>query len=225
MFELPPPQKVQSPILISSPSCNTIRNVKRLKYHDHWKKDGQAYIEDTGSSAKITFEGRRKRPFISGGLLKHNERYIFEQMHLHWGEQDNLGAEHVIDGITYSMEAHLVHFNEKYSNFSNAVKMKDGIVVIAFFIQASGNVDNTFFAKITDQIQNIQELHSKSPIDSGFYIVLFFFLVSLLLILDFVFVLSIFLLIFFRSHLINQRNQGATLDVIAPKKSNCRRKK
>lgn len=138
-----------------------------MKYHDHWKKDGQAYIEDTGSSAKITFEGRRRRPFISGGLLRHNERYNFEQMHLHWGEQDDFGAEHVIDGIKYSMEAHLVHFNEKYGNFSNAVKMKDGIVVIAFFIQASGDEDNTFFAKITDHIQNIQELHSKSPIDSG----------------------------------------------------------
>lgn len=158
---------MQSPISISTPSCNTIRNVKRLKYHDHWKKDGQAYIEDTGSSAKITFDGRRRRPFISGGLLKRNERYIFEQMHLHWSEKDDLGSEHTIDGIKYSMEAHLVHFNEKYSNFDNAVNMKDGIVVVAFFIQASDDEENTFFAKITDQLQNIQELHSKSNIDSG----------------------------------------------------------
>lgn len=65
------------------------------------------------------------------------------------------------------MEAHLVHYNEKYGSFNSSVNMKDGLVVVSFLIQASGNAENTLFAKITDHIQNIQEMNSKTSIDSG----------------------------------------------------------
>ena len=65
------------------------------------------------------------------------------------------------------MEAHLVHYNEKYGSFNESVNMKDGLVVVSFLIQASGNEENSLFAKITDHIQNIQEVNSKTYIESG----------------------------------------------------------
>lgn len=89
---------VQSPISISLRSSKVVDKVKPLKYVGYWKKDGQAIIENTGTSAKVTFQHRTDLPFICGGPLKPSERYIFEQMHFHWAEKDNVGSEHVING-------------------------------------------------------------------------------------------------------------------------------
>ncbi|XP_055302468.1 carbonic anhydrase 2-like [Sitodiplosis mosellana] len=104
------------------------------------------------------------QPHLTGGLL--DGRYIFEQMHFHWGENDNVGAEHTIDGKSYAMEVHLVHYNSKYGNFARALKYKDGLVVVAFLIQARGNAKNVLFSTISDKIQNIIDPQSKSTIDS-----------------------------------------------------------
>lgn len=89
---------VQSPILISLRGTRIEDNVKPLKFCGFLDKDGQAIIENTGTSAKVTFPNRKKRPFIKGGPMKSNELYIFEQMHFHWAEQDDIGSEHVING-------------------------------------------------------------------------------------------------------------------------------
>lgn len=65
------------------------------------------------------------------------------------------------------MEAHLVHFNSKYGNLQTAVNKSDGLAVIAFFIQALGDVRCDLFAKISDHIDEIREPKSKCALDSG----------------------------------------------------------
>lgn len=67
------------------------------------------------------------------------------------------------------MEVHLVHFNAKYSNFKTALKHKDGLLVVAFFIDALGHDENKNFSKTSDHIQNIKKLHSKDKIESGYF--------------------------------------------------------
>ena len=74
--------------------------------------------------------------------------------------------------IRYSMEAHLVHFNSKYGNLQTAVSKSDGLAVIAFFIQALGNVKCNLFAKITDHIEQIREPKSKCALNSGKFLFL-----------------------------------------------------
>lgn len=65
------------------------------------------------------------------------------------------------------MEAHLVHFNEKYGDFNTAIAKKDGLVVIAIFIQAYGNVDCKFFSKISDAVPKIRVPETEYILDSG----------------------------------------------------------
>lgn len=65
------------------------------------------------------------------------------------------------------MEAHLVHFNEKYGDFDTALEKRDGLAVVAFFIQAFGNIECKFFSKITDAILEIRVPGSKFRLDSG----------------------------------------------------------
>lgn len=89
---------VQSPILISSRESKIDDKVKPLEFRGYFEDDGRAIIENTGQSARVTLHDRKMRPFIEGGPLKSNERYIFEQMHFHWAEKDSIGSEHVING-------------------------------------------------------------------------------------------------------------------------------
>jgi carbonic anhydrase len=65
------------------------------------------------------------------GSATNNERYIFDQLHFHWGSNDRVGSEHVIDGMHFPMEMHLVHYKESYGSFDEAVNKPDGLVVIA----------------------------------------------------------------------------------------------
>lgn len=65
------------------------------------------------------------------------------------------------------MEAHLVHYNEKYGDFKTALKYKDGIAVVAFFIQSFGRKNNVDFNKISNYIPSIQKPGSRVNIDSG----------------------------------------------------------
>jgi len=44
----------------------------------------------------VTYE---RWPYIFGATMKQNQRYKFEQLHLHWGKKNNRGAEHVLNGI------------------------------------------------------------------------------------------------------------------------------
>jgi len=53
-------------------------------------------------------------PLIQGGGLP--GVYQFAQYHLHWGSDNKQGSEHTINGESYPMELHLVHFKYEYGN-------------------------------------------------------------------------------------------------------------
>ena len=54
------------------------------------------------------------------------------QTHWHWGTNNSVGSEHVLDGMKYPLEIHMVHFNEKYSDLKEASLHPDGVAVNAF---------------------------------------------------------------------------------------------
>lgn len=156
---------VQSPIAISTREANYKDDVEPLEYHGHWEAVGTARIENTGTSAMISFARRPQHPYILGGPLK--ERYIFEQLHFHWADTDESGCEHTLEGNKYSMEAHAVHYNSKYSSFTEAADKPDGLAVTAFFIQACGDKDCPEFKKTTEGIRNVQVPFTQAALDSG----------------------------------------------------------
>ncbi|KAL5280001.1 CA2 family protein [Megaselia abdita] len=73
---------------------------------------------------------------LSGGPLGDN-LYKLEQFHCHWGCSDGQGSEHTVDGLSYSGELHLVHWNTtKYPSFGEAAKHPDGLAVLGVFFKA-----------------------------------------------------------------------------------------
>lgn len=72
-------------------------------------------------SSTFAFGGQ---PEITGGPLKGS--YIFHNLHFHWK------SEHTVNGKQFDAESHLVFFNSKYGNFSEAIKYADGLAVLGF---------------------------------------------------------------------------------------------
>ena len=57
-------------------------------------------------------------------------RYIFSQLHWHWGGDSSRGSEHRFGHKQYPAELHLVSYNSKYGSFSQALKQRDGLAVM-----------------------------------------------------------------------------------------------
>lgn len=72
---------------------------------------------------------------LSGGPLA-SDVFQLEQFHCHWGCSDGKGSEHTVDGLSYSGELHLVHWNQtKYPTFDEAAKHHDGLAVLGVFLK------------------------------------------------------------------------------------------
>lgn len=56
-------------------------------------------ITNTGETLILSAKWQGIRPFLSGGIL--NGKYVFSQLHFHWGKSALEGSSHSIDGSEY----------------------------------------------------------------------------------------------------------------------------
>ncbi|CAG0887806.1 unnamed protein product [Cyprideis torosa] len=77
------------------------------------------------------------RPSVAGAGLR--GRYILEQIHVHWAGIGRGGSEHQINGESYDLEFHFVHYHERFRNFSEALSSLklDALVVLGVFVEVS----------------------------------------------------------------------------------------
>lgn len=75
------------------------------------------------------------KPYIKNGPLQ--EKYLLEQIHFHWGNQDDIGSEHSVNGRFFPMEMHAVHYKESAGSIENALNVPNGLAVIGYFFHVS----------------------------------------------------------------------------------------
>ncbi|MGH0186248.1 UNVERIFIED_CONTAM: hypothetical protein FKN15_020777 [Acipenser sinensis] len=63
--------------------------------------------------------------------------FVAAQLHFHWGTVKVPGSEHTVDGLHFPAEIHVVHYNTKYDNLSEAASKPDGLAVLGAFIELS----------------------------------------------------------------------------------------
>ncbi|CAM5104572.1 unnamed protein product [Natator depressus] len=101
----------------------------------HWT------IVNNGHTVKVSLSGSAK---IGGGGLQNKYKAI--EFHFHWGTKLSKGyspgSEHSIDGERYAMELHIVHMKEDFSTTEQAVKDKEGLAVLGFFIKTGAKNEN-----------------------------------------------------------------------------------
>ena len=74
-------------------------------------------------------------PYIFGAMLTSGQCYEFETLHFHWGRKNNRGSEHILNGVRFPMEMHIIHRNKNYPNMEVALNNSDGLAVLGIFFQ------------------------------------------------------------------------------------------
>ncbi|KRZ11877.1 Carbonic anhydrase 7 [Trichinella zimbabwensis] len=93
--------------------------------------------------------------------------YILTQIHCHWGTEPMNGSEHVIGGVGYAGEIHIVHRNANYSTMEEACKHSDGVAVVAVFLNESLD-DNLALEPLVQMISKIQFKNESVTFPQGF---------------------------------------------------------
>ncbi|XP_039312904.1 carbonic anhydrase 9 [Solenopsis invicta] len=150
--------KLQSPVAISTAKAIVLPfpALEMIGYHD-FLPTPQILINN-GQTVKLTIDKNAiygRLPYIFGAILKQNQQYEMEQLHFHWGIKNNRGAEHVLNGVRYPMEMHIVHRNMAYPNISYALQNKDGVVVVASFFQLQDE-DNELLRSFINKLPDVQ---------------------------------------------------------------------
>ncbi|XP_052845032.1 carbonic anhydrase 1 isoform X1 [Drosophila gunungcola] len=114
-------------------------------------------------------------PTVRGGPLAEKTPlgYQFEQFHFHWGENDTIGSEDLVDNHAYPAELHVVLRNLEYPDFVSALDKDHGIAVMAFFFQISKNSTGGYegFTNLLSQIDRKgKTVNMTNPLPLGQYV-------------------------------------------------------
>ncbi|XP_064459886.1 receptor-type tyrosine-protein phosphatase gamma-like [Ornithodoros turicata] len=94
---------VQSPVLLL-PHKSVGISVPELHFRLFSSPIANPVVINTGRTVRL--KSSMPKPLVTGSIL--TEEYIFEQAEFHWGKDDHAGSEHIIDGMSYAMEAELL---------------------------------------------------------------------------------------------------------------------
>ncbi|XP_071944106.1 carbonic anhydrase 1-like [Antedon mediterranea] len=111
----------------------------------------EMYLNNDGHSLMVKMNGSEE---ISGAGL--GNTYLAEQFHFHWGNNDSVGSEHLIDGRQYPAELHIVHYDvDRFNSIAEAVSQPRGLAVLGFFFEIDGDKTNNAFQYLVDLIKDV----------------------------------------------------------------------
>ncbi|XP_066434595.1 carbonic anhydrase 13-like isoform X2 [Eleutherodactylus coqui] len=148
----------QSPINIYTKKVRYDSSLKPLYiYYD--PKSSQRLV-NVGHCFNVEFEDTNDKSVVSDGPLV--GYYRLRQCHFHWGASDKDGSEHVIDGLEYPAELHIVHWNaQKYPTFDEALEHPDGVAVIGVLLKIGET--NPLIQSIIDSLDQVKEKNKECP--------------------------------------------------------------
>ncbi|XP_053414998.1 carbonic anhydrase 13 isoform X2 [Nycticebus coucang] len=142
----------QSPIEIKTKEVKYDSSLRPLSIK--YDPSSAKIISNSGHSFVVDFDDTEDKSVLCGGPLAGS--YRLRQFHLHWGSTDDHGSEHVVDGVRYPAELHVVHWNsDKYPSFVEAAHEPDGLAVLGVFLRIGEH--NSKLQKITDILDAIKE--------------------------------------------------------------------
>ncbi|XP_019872321.1 carbonic anhydrase 1 isoform X2 [Aethina tumida] len=159
--------KNQSPVDIEPVKVKVVNSHKRLTWR--YIAENTESITNPGYCWKVHVNGKGSE--LTGGPLEGH--YVLEQFHCHWGDSDDRGSEHTINGQQYAGELHLVHWNStKYHSFEEAAKHPDGLCVLGVFLKPGHK--NHELDKIVAQLSHIEYKDEAArilvPLDPGHFL-------------------------------------------------------
>jgi len=151
--------KQQSPINFNTGGENQTQqgevvDWKPLVLSNYYEENSTYTLVNTGNSVKIKISG--KSGTVYGGPFIGT--YQLDQIHFHWGHNDQSGSEHTVDYNSFPLEMHLVHRSPDHK-----------LAVLAFLFHVSDE-DNLAMNPILSSLPDVTHAHSKTNItaDSNF---------------------------------------------------------
>ncbi|XP_055596975.1 carbonic anhydrase 1-like [Uranotaenia lowii] len=141
-----------SPIDINISDATPI-NFPELEWINYEKVPRKVKVTNTGQTVILSAKYEdEEHPFLRGAFLE--ERYIFAQLHFHWGNTGAEGSEHTIDESPLPFEIHVVHFKGDYESFDEALQVVGGVLSLVFFYNLKSN-PNPFIKPFIDNLSEI----------------------------------------------------------------------
>ncbi|XP_050422649.1 carbonic anhydrase 2-like [Adelges cooleyi] len=157
--------KYQSPIDIEENLVTKV-TLPLLRFHNIDTLPARTTITNNGHTVVLQLN-YTSPVMVSGGPL--TPKYKFTQMHFHWGVNDSLGSEDLINNHSYPMELHMVFSNMDYEDDKVALTKNDGLVVLASFFEITEH-DNPVYAEIVEALGRIHLPDESTVLPFGFTI-------------------------------------------------------
>lgn len=147
--------KRQSPINIMTSHLHHVTWLPQFEFINYDKLSGDGmtpaflHLRNNGHTASMAIDDD---VYLRGSNL--GELYRAVEIHFHWGPDNRVGSEHVLDSQRHPLEVHIVHYNTKYKTLSHAKQQPDGLAVLGVFADISEEKNHAFelIAMALDQV-------------------------------------------------------------------------
>ncbi|KAM5320417.1 carbonic anhydrase 6 [Glossophaga mutica] len=141
----------QSPINLQRKKVQYNPSLKALNLTGYEAQGVEFPVTNTGHSVQISLPPTMRMTASDG------TKYVALQMHFHWGGApfNVSGSEHTVDGLRYTAEIHVLHYNSKYSSYDAAKSAPDGLAVLAALVEVKEDTRNTYYGDFTSHLQDI----------------------------------------------------------------------
>ncbi|XP_065073518.1 carbonic anhydrase 1-like [Ochlerotatus camptorhynchus] len=124
-----------------------------LLWHNYEKLPNKIKLSNTGETVILSAKWPGKEPpYLEGGPLE--GKYMFSQLHFHWGNTAVEGSEHTIDGVHLPLEMHIVHFNNAFKSQEEALQHVGGVVSLVYFFNLKSS-PNEFIKPVIGNLKKI----------------------------------------------------------------------
>ncbi|XP_060524448.1 carbonic anhydrase 2-like [Cylas formicarius] len=154
-------QVFESPIDINL-SQTTPLDLPPLKWENFGIPPRKMKVTNTGHTVILSAKWGQERPYLTDGPLV--GKYVFSQLHLHWGTNDMEGSEHTVDGGHLPGEMHVVTFKSCYLTQESALKEKDGIVILVYMLKLQEK-PNVVFQRLVEALKDVTQAHTSKKIE------------------------------------------------------------
>ncbi|XP_068086133.1 carbonic anhydrase 2 [Anabrus simplex] len=142
--------KYQSPIDIEEHLVRHVR-LPALKFQGFDATPVSSTLTNNGHTVMLQLKTVEEACISGGPLLG---RYVFSQLHFHWGSNNSIGSESTINNHSFPLELHMVFYKDQYGNFDEALKHSDGLTVIGLFYELYGP-GNSVYNEIVEMLPQV----------------------------------------------------------------------
>ncbi|XP_076460810.1 carbonic anhydrase 14-like [Babylonia areolata] len=128
-------------------------------WYDPPRPGSTLVVSNSGHTVQVVTNGEF---YVANGGLPYV--YRTTQFHFHWGHAKHHGSEHLIDGMAFPLELHIVSYNsDLYSHISQAVTEKQGLAILAVMFEMSDK-DNKDLDPIIKALGQIRDPEARKQV-------------------------------------------------------------